>query len=69
MRLARVRISNFRCYVEETTIDFDSLTVLVGRNDAGKSAIFDALAIFFGEANMDADDASKTGDKENVRIA
>ena len=68
MRLARVRISNFRCYVEETTIDFDSLTVLVGRNDAGKSAIFDALAIFFGEANMDADDASKTGDKENVRI-
>lgn len=68
MRLARVRISNFRCYVEETSINFDSLTVLVGKNDAGKSAIFDALAIFFGEASMDADDASKNGDKENVRI-
>ena len=68
MRLARVRISNFRCYVEETSINFDSLTVLVGKNDAGKSAIFDALAIFFGEASMDADDASKNGDKENVKI-
>ncbi len=61
-------ISNFRCYVEEISVDFDKLTVLVGKNDAGKSAIFDALAIFFDEGKMDADDASKAGDQENVRI-
>jgi energy-coupling factor transporter ATP-binding protein EcfA2 len=54
--------------VEEISVDFDNLTVLIGKNDAGKSAIFDALAIFFDEAKMDADDASKSGDQENVRI-
>ncbi len=68
MKLARVRISNFRCYVEEVSVDFDNLTVLIGKNDAGKSAIFDALAIFFDVGKMDADDASKSGDQENVRI-
>ncbi|WP_275532772.1 AAA family ATPase [Lachnoclostridium sp. An131] len=35
-------VKNFRSYKEETVIYFDALTVLVGRNDMGKSTILEA---------------------------
>lgn len=69
MRLARLRLKNFRCYRDECTIDFDEMTAIIGRNDAGKSSIMDALEIFFEEAKLDKDDASVGGDKANVEIA
>ncbi len=68
MKLKRVRLRNFRCYEDETSIDIDNLTVFVGKNDAGKSAILDAVAIFFDEMKIDSDDASITGNKTDVRI-
>jgi predicted ATPase len=68
MRLAKVRLKNFRCYKEEIGIEIDNLTVIVGKNDAGKSAILDALAIFFEETKIDADDAYTSGDPKDVRI-
>lgn len=68
MELAKVTIENFRCYREPISIDIENLTALVGRNDVGKSAIMDALAIFFEVAKLDRDDACKTGDPTNVRI-
>ncbi len=45
MRLAQVRVENFRsCY--DTTVDFsEHLTLLVGENDAGKSNVVDALRL------------------------
>ena len=39
-----------------------------GKNDIGKSTIFDALAIFFEEAKIECEDASISGAKEDVRI-
>jgi len=68
MRLTRLVVKNFRCYKDEFAIDFDNLTVLVGKNDVGKSSILEALAIFFDEAILDSDDGSTTGDKKNVHI-
>ncbi|ABC62243.1 AAA family ATPase [Erythrobacter litoralis] len=68
VELAKVTIENFRCYREPISIDIENLTALVGRNDVGKSAIMDALAIFFEVAKLDRDDACKTGDPTNVRI-
>jgi len=68
MKLVRVRLRNYRCYEVETGVDIDNLTVLVGRNDAGKSAVLDALAVFFGESKLDSDDASVSGDRKDVRI-
>jgi AAA15 family ATPase/GTPase len=68
MRLARLTLENFRCYVAPISIDFDDLTAIVGRNDVGKSAIMDALAIFFGEAKTDKDDASMGGDRSAMMI-
>jgi putative ATP-dependent endonuclease of the OLD family len=47
MQLVGMRLRNFRAYKEQEQLRFHSLTALVGRNDVGKSSIFDALAIFF----------------------
>ena len=45
MQIERLRLKNFRCY-DELDIDFEpKLTVIVGENGKGKTAIFDALAI------------------------
>lgn len=68
MRMTRTRLSNFRCYRAEFDIDIADLTVVVGANEAGKSSLFDALAIFFDEAKMDSDDACIDGDESDVRI-
>lgn len=48
MKLERLHLHNFRCF-EELTVDFDKqLTVIIGDNGAGKTAILDAIAIGFG---------------------
>ena len=45
MRLKQLRLENFRCY-EHLELDLHPrLTVLVGENGAGKTAILDALAV------------------------
>ena len=49
MKLAKFKLKNFRSYKEETEIDFNNLTVFVGKNDIGKSTILEALDIFFNE--------------------
>ena len=43
MKLKQLKLQNFRGYKDETVIDFDDLVVLIGKNDAGKSSLFDAL--------------------------
>ncbi|MFT3059791.1 ATP-binding protein [Enterobacter sp. 03-F-07-AD-ECC] len=47
MRLEKLILKNFRGYQGEHSIDINSLTALVGRNDVGKTTILDALGIFF----------------------
>src|SRR5450631_1183900 len=58
MKLREIILSNFRPYGEETRISVDDFTVLVGRNDVGKSCVLEALEIFFnnGIVKIDADD-------------
>ncbi|MCM5530326.1 ATP-binding protein [Parasegetibacter sp. NRK P23] len=56
MKIKTVKIQNFRGYKDETVIDFDDLTVIVGKNDIGKSTIFEALDIFFENRKIDAND-------------
>jgi energy-coupling factor transporter ATP-binding protein EcfA2 len=53
MQLKKIKIKNFRSYVTETEISFDSeLTAFLGRNDAGKSSILEALEIFFNNETV-----------------
>lgn len=59
MRLKEVFIKNFRGYRNGTRIPIDqNVTGIIGKNDAGKSSILEALDIFFegGEISLDKDD-------------
>ena len=49
MQIRSVTITNFRGYKEPTVVDFNDLTVFVGRNDVGKSTILEALDLFFND--------------------
>lgn len=52
MHLHELRLQNFRCFTD-TTISFDErLTVLVGKNGSGKTAILDAAAIALNRVLM-----------------
>ena len=56
MRLVEVALENFRGYAQRTVLSVDNLTILVGRNDAGKSTFLDALDVVLGGGKMDASD-------------
>ncbi len=47
MRLKEIIIENFRGFQGSHRVSVNDLTVFIGKNDVGKSTIFDALAIFF----------------------
>lgn len=47
MKLKTVKIKNFRGFKDEVIIPFENLTAFIGKNDAGKSTILEALEIFF----------------------
>lgn len=49
MRLKRIILENFRGYQGRHSISIENLTGIIGKNDAGKSTIFDALEIFFND--------------------
>ena len=44
MRITRLHIQNFRC-IKDLTVDLGETTVFIGQNNAGKTAIIDAVRI------------------------
>lgn len=62
MRLVEIKLANFRSFESSTAIPLDPLTMLVGRNDAGKSTILEALDIFFNDVAIEKEDCNvRTG--------
>lgn len=61
-------LTNFRGYKDTVNIVFNDLTVIVGKNDVGKSTVLEALDIFFndgkGAVKMDRDDVNKQAANE-----
>ena len=51
MKIVSIKLKNFRGYSKEIKVNFDKLTVFVGKNDIGKSTILEALDIFFNNGN------------------
>ena len=48
MKIQRIQLNNYRCF-ENIEIDFhDSLTVLVGNNGAGKTAVLEGITVALG---------------------
>lgn len=48
--ISQIRLKNFRCFSEHS-VKFESSTVMVGKNNAGKSSIVDALRILASVIN------------------
>lgn len=49
MKLKRMTLENFRGYKNPVSVAFDNMTAFIGKNDAGKSTILEALDIFFND--------------------
>lgn len=47
MPIAELKVRNFRGFADSGTVTFGAVTPLIGRNDAGKSALLHALRVFF----------------------
>lgn len=56
MKIVSLTLENFRSYKAPVTISFNDLTVLIGKNDIGKSSVLEALDIFFENRKIDSDD-------------
>lgn len=50
MKLHSLKMKNFRGYRDETIIPMSDLTAFIGKNDAGKSSVLEALEIFFNNS-------------------
>lgn len=68
MKLAAVILENFRGYNQSTRIEIDDLTAFIGKNDAGKSTILEALEIFFNDGKPERGDACVHGTGTTIRI-
>lgn len=67
MKLIGLKLKNFRAYKDEVFIEIDKrFTSFIGKNDVGKSTVFDALDIFFGNKKPEISDL--TVDSENKVI-
>ena len=70
MKLKTLKLENFRSYKDETVINFNDLTTLIGKNDIGKSTILEALEIFFnnGIVKIDSTDACVYSESQEVKF-
>jgi predicted ATP-dependent endonuclease of OLD family len=69
MQLRRIVLEGFRGYNKQTAIDIEDFTAFVGRNDAGKSSVFDALDAFFNGVTLSFDDICKYSSNHTIRIS
>ena len=69
MNLSRIHVRNYRS-IREERISCNSLTALVGRNGAGKSAFLNALEVFYdASAKMTSDDYYAADATQEIEIA
>ncbi|MFA5586155.1 MAG: AAA family ATPase [Saccharofermentanales bacterium] len=71
MKLASVKLRNFRGYKEETIIPIHDITAFIGKNDVGKSTILEALEIFFNNTLIECerDDLNIFADDRLIEIS
>jgi energy-coupling factor transporter ATP-binding protein EcfA2 len=68
VKLTAVILENFRGYKQSTRIEVDDLTVLIGKNDTGKSTILEALDIFFNDGKPEQGDSCVYSADTTIRI-
>ncbi|PKL79812.1 MAG: hypothetical protein CVV25_06785 [Ignavibacteriae bacterium HGW-Ignavibacteriae-4] len=67
MRLIELKLKNFRCYKNITSIRINDLTCILGKNDVGKSTILEALDGFFND-NVDKGDLNTDLETGTIEI-
>jgi len=70
MKLKAIKLKNFRGYQSELTVEIANLTALIGKNDAGKTTILEALEIFFNNKLVicEKDDLNVNATSNNIEI-
>lgn len=70
MKITKFRIKNFRSIIDTEWRSFspDGVTVLVGQNESGKSAILEALCRSFSDQNVTYDDFRYGAEPPEVRF-
>lgn len=68
MKISSLKLKNFRSYRDEVEIKFENFTALIGKNDAGKSTILDALDIFFNDIELKEDDINLQAKKKAEKV-
>ncbi len=51
MRLRRFDIHNYKC-IEQVTLEWEDLLVLIGENNAGKSSVLSAIAVLLSGSSI-----------------
>jgi len=71
MKLESIKLKNFRGYKTERSIPISNLTAFIGKNDAGKSSVFEALEIFFNNklVKCEKDDLNIEADNNKIEIS
>ena len=69
MKLEKIKIKNFRGYKGEYEINLNSFSAFIGKNDAGKSSVFDALDIFFNGSKPDLMDLNICRGDGEIKIS
>uniref|UniRef100_UPI002404A9EF ATP-dependent nuclease n=1 Tax=Haloarcula laminariae TaxID=2961577 RepID=UPI002404A9EF len=69
MQLSELQIENFKS-IEETRIgSIDDLSVFVGKNDAGKSAVLEAVRMFLSEKGKPEVDQFHMGNRDDIVVS
>ena len=68
MRIARIKIRNFRSIKEIEISPIGDALILVGKNNVGKSAILSAIGVFFGEKTPTESDFHKRDTSKQILI-
>ncbi len=67
MKLIKVKIENFRGY-KNSEIELSKLSVIIGKNDVGKSTLLDALNIFFENEKLVENDTNVYSESNEINI-
>ncbi|AIJ05723.1 hypothetical protein JH146_0878 [Methanocaldococcus bathoardescens] len=68
MKIMKIEIKNFRSIKEVSIDEISNILILVGKNNSGKSAILNAIDVFWGNRKIKEDDFHKNENKIEIKI-
>lgn len=69
MKIKTLEIDGFRCLCDLKLIFEDTLTLIVGENDSGKSSLIDCLNLFTEDYSLDLEDFNYEKDTITLKLA